>query len=72
MIDTKSNDWLELKEILTEEFTLKPLSIKTDKLSAEQIAIEVRASQIASERIKKFIGKIQAKDKRKALQESWK
>ena len=41
-------------------------------MSAEQIAIEVRASQIANERINKFIRKVQAKAKKDIKTESWK
>lgn len=68
----ETSDWQELKDLLKEEFELKPLSIKTDNMSAEQIAIEVRASQIANERINKFIRKIQAKAKSDIKKESWK
>jgi hypothetical protein len=70
LIETK--DWQDLKDLLKEEFELKPLSIKTDNMSAEQIAIEVRASQIANERINKFIRKVQAKAKSDIKKESWK
>jgi hypothetical protein len=66
-----SDDWKKLKQLLKEEFENKPMSIKTDNMSAEQIAIEVRASQIANERVNKFIKKLQAKLKREN-KESWK
>jgi hypothetical protein len=57
----KTPEWDELKQMLLDEFELKPLSINTDKLSPEQIAVEVRASQIANDRMKKFMRKIQTK-----------
>lgn len=66
-----TTDWDEMKQVLKEEFEVKPLSIKTDNMSAEQIAIEVRASQIAKERMDKFIRRLQAKLKRES-KESWK
>lgn len=66
-----TTDWEELKQILKDEFELKPIAIKTENMSAEQIAIEVRASQLAQDKMNLFIRRLQAKLKREAKQ-SWK
>lgn len=60
-----SEDWKEIKLYLVSELADKPLDIKTEGKTAEQIAIEVRSSQIASEKIVKVIRKLE----RKATQE---
>lgn len=54
----KSKDWQELKSLMREEFVNTPLKIKTEGMTAEQIAIEVRASQIAYAKLDKFIKKL--------------
>lgn len=54
----KSKDWQELKSLMREEFVNTPLKIKTEGMTAEQIAIEVRASQIAYNKLDKFIKKL--------------
>ena len=53
-----TEEWKELKEIMKEEFENTPLKIKTEGMTAEQIAIEVRASQIAYSKLDKFIKKL--------------
>jgi hypothetical protein len=67
----KTQDWQDLKDILKEEFELKPGDIDSN-LSSEQIATEVKALNIARDRVNKFIRKIQAKAKRDIKTESWK
>lgn len=69
LINTK--DWQDLKDILKEEFELKPGDINSN-LSNEQIATEVKALNIARDRVNKFIRKIQAKAKKDIKTESWK
>jgi hypothetical protein len=53
-----TKDWQELKSLMREEFVNTPLKIKTEGMTAEQIAIEVRASQIAYAKLDKFIKKL--------------
>jgi len=54
----KTKDWQELKSIMRDEFENKPLKIKTDGMTAEQIALEVKSSQIAYAKLDKFIKKL--------------
>ena len=56
---TKSAEWLEIKDFLKSEIIDKPLDIKTDGLSAERIAIEVLASQLATKKILKAVAKME-------------
>lgn len=67
----KTQDWQDLKDILKEEFELKPGDINSN-LSNEQIATEVKALNIARDRVNKFIRKVQAKAKSDIKKESWK
>ena len=67
----KTQDWQDLKDLLKEEFELKPGDINSN-LSNEQIATEVKALNIARDRVNKFIRKIQAKAKQELKKESWK
>jgi hypothetical protein len=53
-----TKEWQELKSLMREEFVNTPLKIKTEGMTAEQIAIEVRASQIAYAKLDKFIKKL--------------
>ncbi|HNU95666.1 MAG TPA: hypothetical protein PKK32_01750, partial [Candidatus Paceibacterota bacterium] len=53
-----TKEWQELKGMMKEEFGNTPLKIKTEGMTAEQIAIEVRASQIAYAKLDKFIKKL--------------
>lgn len=69
LINTK--DWQDLKDLLKEEFELKPGDINSN-LSNEQIATEVKALNIARDRVNKFIRKVQAKAKSDIKKESWK
>ena len=55
----KTGHWQEIKKYFEEEIQNKPFDIKTENLSAERIAIEVRASQLAIEKIKKAITKFE-------------
>lgn len=57
----KTQTWQEIRDFLETEFIDKPLDIDTTGKSAEDIAIEVRASQIASEKLKKALNKIKIK-----------
>jgi hypothetical protein len=54
----KTQEWQDLKDTMRAEFANTPLKIKTENLSAERIAIEVRASQLAYEKLDKFIKKL--------------
>ena len=56
---TKSAEWQEIKDFIKSEIIDKPLDIKTDGLSAERIAIEVLASQIAIKKVLKVIAKME-------------
>lgn len=69
LVTTK--DWQILKDLLKEEFELKPGDINSN-LSNEQIATEVKALNIARDRVNKFIRKVQAKAKKDIKTESWK
>lgn len=55
----KSKEWLEIKEFIKSEIIDKPLDIKTDGLSAERIAVEVLASQLATKKVLKVIAKME-------------
>ena len=55
----KSAEWLEIKEFIKSEIIDKPLDIKTDGLSAERIAVEVLASQLATKKVLKVIAKME-------------
>ena len=55
----KTKEWLEIKEFIKSEIIDKPLDIKTDGLSAERIAIEVLASQLATKKVLKVIAKME-------------
>lgn len=55
----KTGDWQEVKAFIKAEIIDKPLEIKTEGLSAERIALEVLASQIATKKIMKVINKIE-------------
>lgn len=69
----KTEEWKELKEFFNREIVDKPLTIKTDGMDADRIAIEVLASQLATKKIISAIRKFErlgAKDLVKA--ESWK
>ncbi len=54
-----SKEWSEIKDFIKSEIIDKPLDIKTDGLSAERIAIEVLASQLATKKILKVIAKME-------------
>ena len=55
----KTKEWLEIKDFIKSEIIDKPLDIKTDGLSAERIALEVLASQIATKKVLKVIAKME-------------
>jgi len=67
-----TKEWQELKGIMKEEFGNTPLKIKTEGMTAEQIAIEVRASQIAYDKLMKFIGKLDRQAKQAIKKETLK
>jgi hypothetical protein len=67
----KTKEWTELKEVMRNEFANTPLKIKTEGLTAEQIAVEVRGSQIAYEKLDKFIKKLDRQAKLSTKKESW-
>ena len=56
---TKSAEWLEIKDFIKSEIIDKPLDIKTDGLSAERIALEVLASQMATKKVLRVIAKME-------------
>lgn len=70
----KSQEWLDIKSIFKSELIDKPLSIKTDNKSIESIALEVRASQIACEKVLKIIKKVERAGAKDIFNktESWK
>ena len=55
----KSAEWLEIKDFIKSEIIDKPLDIKTDGLSAERIALEVLASQMATKKVLRVIAKME-------------
>lgn len=55
---TKTPAWIELVEFFKSELVDKPLDIKTKDMTAEEIAIEVRASQLAIIKINKILNKV--------------
>jgi hypothetical protein len=55
----KTKEWEEIKSFFKSEIIDTPLKIKTDGLSSERIALEVRGSQLASEKILKAIRKFE-------------
>ena len=55
----KTGEWQEVKAFFKDEIIDKPLDIKTEGLSAERIALEVLASQLATKKIIKLINKIE-------------
>ena len=55
----KTKEWLEIKDFIKSEIIDKPLDIKTDGLSADRIAIEVLASQLATKKILKAVAKME-------------
>lgn len=50
--------WQELEAFFKAELVDKPLDIKTKDMSAEDIALEVRASQLAIIKVTKIFNKI--------------
>jgi len=64
-----SSDWQELKTYLLGELVYRPLDIDTTNKTIEEIALEVKASQIAAEKIKKIIQDIQFKGAKKEIKE---
>lgn len=55
----KSQDYLEMKQYLLSSFVDKPLSIKTEGKDDRAIAIEVRASQLACDKLIKGFKKFE-------------
>jgi hypothetical protein len=55
----KTQEWQEIKNFFKAEIEDKPLSIKTDGLSAERIALEVLSSQLATKKIMSAIRKFE-------------
>lgn len=55
MINFEGSEWKEIEAYLKAELLDKPLDIKTEGKSAEEIALEVRALQIANQKINKLI-----------------
>jgi len=68
----KSIEWQEIKAFFKAELEDKPMSIKTDGLSAERIALEVLASNKATEKINKIIKKFERLGLKDVAKESWK
>lgn len=70
----KSQEWLDVKSIFNSELIDKPLGIKTEGKSIEMIALEVRASQLACEKVLKIIKKVERLGNKEILNkvESWK
>ena len=55
MINVDSSQWQEMEAFLRQELLDKPLDIKTEGRTAEEIALEVRALQIANQKINKLL-----------------
>lgn len=55
----KTEDWNLIKDFITNEIQNKPLSIDTKDKTPEMIAVEVRASQIAVEKIHSVVKKLE-------------
>lgn len=51
--------WKELKEYFIDELTLKPLKIKTEGKTNEQIALEVSARNEAADIVKRTLNKVE-------------
>jgi len=69
----QSIEWQEIKAFFKAELEDKPLSIKTDGLSAERIALEVIASQKANDKVLRAIRKLERSGAKEELKkESWK
>ena len=54
----KTQEWIDLKGFFKDEIIDRPLDIKTD-FSTERIALEVRASQLATAKVLKAIRKFE-------------
>lgn len=68
----KSIEWQEIKAFFKAELEDKPMSIKTDGISAERIALEVLAANKANEKINKIIKKFERLGLKDVAKESWK
>ena len=56
----KHPEWEEIEEMLSDEFLegKKPLNLKTDGKSNEQIASEARGREFSAKAVKRFLNKI--------------
>ena len=70
----KSQEWQDVKSIFQAELIDKPLGIKTEGKSIEMIALEVRASQLACEKVLKIVKKVERLGNKEVFNktESWK
>ena len=64
---SKNPEWSEIKAFLLNELVEKPLTIKTDGISHERIAIELISTNKASEKIVKAIKKLERITKEHAV-----
>lgn len=55
----KTTEWQEIKEMIKQEFEMKPLKIKTEGKTADRIALEVLANEMAIKNMKSFIRKVE-------------
>lgn len=54
-----SQEWQEIKSFLLENLKDKPLDIKIDGMDNDRIALELRASQLATAKVIKLIKKFE-------------
>lgn len=59
----KSEEWKEIKSFLKDEIVDKPLYVKTEGKTAEVIALEYKASELAGKKIDKAIKRLERKMK---------
>lgn len=63
----KTAEWKEIKDFFKGELLDKPLNIKLDGMSNDRIALEVRASQLAGDKVKKMISKFERMGGKEAI-----
>lgn len=69
----KSQEWQELKDYFNSEIVDRPLTIKTEGMDANRIALEILSSQLAVKKIVNALKKLERiGNKEVAKAESWK
>lgn len=62
----------EIEKFFKAELVDKPLDIKTDDMTADEIALEVRSSQIAIKKIYRLLSRLKGIEPKDSKSESWK